>query len=136
MDGILKGTTAARRWGYLAAALLTIAVGLLVHRGPLPLNGALRDIIGDALWAVMMVCWVSALQPHAPRRVRLIASLVLCWLVELSQLLHTPALDAFRATTAGHLVLGSGFDPRDLLAYTVGVVIAARLDAWISTERG
>ena len=35
----------------------------------------------------------------------------------MSQLYHTPTLDAIRATQAGQLVLGSGFDPRDLAAY-------------------
>ena len=41
---------------------------------------------------------------------------------------HAPALDAFRRTTAGHLVLGSGFDPRDLAAYAAGVLTAVFLE--------
>jgi hypothetical protein len=32
---------------------------------------------------------------------------------------------------AGHLVLGSGFDARDLLAYALGVAGAALLEAMI-----
>lgn len=48
--------------------------------------------------------------------------------METRQLYHAPALDALRRTTAGHLVLGSGFDPRDLLAYTLGVVAAVLLE--------
>jgi hypothetical protein len=45
-----------------------------------------------------------------------------------SQLYHAPALDALRATRAGHLVLGSGFDARDLAAYTAGVAAAVLLE--------
>ncbi len=48
----------------------------------------------------------------------------LCVVVEVSQLYHAPWIDAVRATRLGHLVLGSGFDARDLLAYAVGVAFA------------
>lgn len=34
---------------------------------------------------------------------------------------HTPALDYARSTRLGQLVLGSGFDPRDFGAYTIGI---------------
>jgi hypothetical protein len=51
--------------------------------------------------------------------------------VEVSQLWHAPALDAIRATDIGHLVLGSGFDLRDLLAYLLGVAAPTALEvAW------
>jgi hypothetical protein len=55
--------------------------------------------------------------------------------VELSQLYHAAALDAVRATTAGHLVLGSGFDLRDLVAYGVGVGLVALLDSTAAARR-
>jgi hypothetical protein len=46
-----------------------------------------------------------------------------------SQAFHTPWLDAMRANRLGQLVLGSGFDPRDFVAYAIGIVGAACLDA-------
>jgi hypothetical protein len=55
-------------------------------------------------------------------------ALAVCFVVELSQLYHAPALDALRQTTVGHLVLGSDFDPRDLAAYAAGVLAAAMLE--------
>jgi hypothetical protein len=62
--------------------------------------------------------------------------LAICFAVELSQLYHAPALDALRETTAGHLVLGSGFDPRDLIAYAAGVCAAALVDRmWLARRR-
>jgi hypothetical protein len=49
-------------------------------------------------------------------------------------LVHTPALDTLRRTTIGQLTLGTGFDLRDLLAYTLGVLAAAFLE-WTWRKR-
>jgi hypothetical protein len=123
--------TTARRATYVGLALLTIAIGLLVHtRGVL--EPTARDILGDAVWATMIVWWISAIGPNALRRQRAGVAYVICVAVELSQRYHQPALDAIRATRVGHLVLGSGFDPRDLGAYALGVAAAAMLDALLS----
>ena len=65
------------------------------------------------------------------RRLALVA-LGIAWAVEFSQLWHPPWLDAIRATTPGHLVLGSAFGGIDLLAYAVGIVIVAGID-WVHT---
>ena len=109
---------------YLGLAGLTIVLGLLVHRGVIPFGASATDVLGDALWAAMMVWWISAVVPGAPLLARGGVALGICVAVELSQVMHTPALDAARQTTLGRLVLGSGFDPRDLLAYALGVVAA------------
>jgi Protein of unknown function (DUF2809) len=43
---------------------------------------------------------------------------------EVSQLWHTPWLDAIRHTTVGRLMLGLGFLWSDLVCYAVGTIIA------------
>lgn len=116
---------------YIALALATIAVGLLVHLRGAALGTVARDVLGDALWAAMIFWWTGALVPHARLVVRGVAAWAICGTVELSQLFHTPTLDAVRATRVGHLFLGSGFDPRDLAAYAAAVVGAALLEAAI-----
>jgi hypothetical protein len=113
---------------YLALALATIVFGLGVHSYGGVLRPGLRDFVGDALWAVMIMWWVGAIAPGASRRIRILAALVICFGVEASQLYHTATLDALRTTVVGQLVLGSGFDPRDLVAYTLGVLIAGLID--------
>jgi hypothetical protein len=123
------------RAAYLALALGTIAVGLAVHLGGAGLGPAARDVVGDALWAAMVAWWVGAAAPGAPLRARAAAALGLSFAVEVSQLVHTSALDALRATRAGHLVLGSGFDARDLAAYTAGVVAAVLLERAVLRRR-
>jgi hypothetical protein len=120
-----------RRVTYLALALTTIVVGLVVHFGGRVLAPAARDILGDALWAAMIVWWVGVIAPRANPPTRYGIAYAICAVVELSQAYHTPGLDAARANRLGQLVLGSGFDPRDLIAYAIGVGAAALLDATI-----
>ena len=113
---------------YLAAALLTVVIGLGVHLGGSFIPPAARDVGGDALWAAMMFWWVSALTPRSHLAVRAGVALGISWIVELSQLYHTALLDAARATTMGSLILGSGFDARDLVAYAGGVMAAVAIE--------
>jgi Protein of unknown function (DUF2809) len=113
---------------YIVLALVTIAVGLIVYLAGSVLPPVVRDVLADALWAMMMVWWISAAAPRLPLRTRSLAALVVCVAVELSQRYHTPFLDAARRTLAGHLILGSGYDPRDLIAYAAGVVVAVVVD--------
>jgi hypothetical protein len=121
------GTTVRAR--YLALVVVTIALGRAVHRGAIPLGPVARDVLGDALWATMIAWIAGALAPDARLALRGASALAVCVAVELGQLYHTPALDALRGTTLGHLVLGSGFDPRDLAAYAAGVGAAVLLDS-------
>lgn len=116
------------RTHYMAAALLTIIVGLIVHTGGTAIGPVAQDVLGDALWAAMIVWLAGAVAPRAALTARLVVAYLICGAVELSQLYHTPALDALRATFVGHLVLGSGFDPRDLGSYALGVAGAALVE--------
>ena len=124
------------RASYLGLALGTIALGLAIHWHGGVLGPTARDVLGDALWAAMIYWWIGALAPGATLRVRAVMALMVCFGVEVSQLYHTPALDALRRTTLGQLVLGSGFDPRDLVAYAGGIVAAVGLEHVTMRRRG
>jgi hypothetical protein len=113
-----------RRVLFVAFAAGTILIGLCVYLFGTSLNPAARDITGDILWAIMMYWLIGAVFPRIAIGARSVVTYAICASVELSQLFHSPALDVLRATTPGHLVLGSGFDSRDLVAYTAGVLIA------------
>ena len=112
----------------MALAFGTICLGLLVHLRGTVLSPVVRDVSGDALWAMMIAWFTGAHAPRATVASRGVAAYVVCAAVELSQVFHAPTLDAVRATTAGHLVLGSGFDPRDLVAYAFGVGTAVGIE--------
>lgn len=116
------------RLSFVALALATIALGLGLQwlRPELPLVFA--DVLGDALWALMIYWLIGAAAPGTPRLQRAAVALAVCWVVEFSQLYHTTWLDDWRATTMGHLTLGSGFDARDLAAYGLGVLVGIGLE--------
>ena len=126
------------RLPFVLLALCTIALGLTLRRAgaAMPRDG--RDVLGDALWAMMLTWWVGAAAPRIAPVARAATALVGCWVVEASQLHHTPTLDGWRGTTLGHLVLGSDFDARDLVSYAVGVLIALLLELAVRhrAERG
>lgn len=114
------------RKGYAGLALVTIVLGLY-GRGA----GEVRDFAGDALWG-MMTLWLSGfLAPRAPLAFRTAAALTFCFAIETSQLYRAPWLNALRKTTLGELVLGSGFDARDFLAYGVGIAVAVVIEVML-----
>src|SRR5262245_43413291 len=113
---------------FLLLAVSTIAVGLFVHWDGVWLTADTRDVLGDALWAAMIAWWIGAVAPRAWPLVRYAAAYGICVAVELSQMYHAPALVAVLATPMGHLVFGTGFDPRDLVAYAGGIAAAAVLE--------
>lgn len=124
------------RLGFVALALTTIIVGLVVHwRGTL-LPATLRDLLGDVLWAMMIAGWIGAMAPRARLASRAGIALAICWVVEFSQLYHTPTLDGWRGTTLGQLVLGTDFDARDLGAYALGVLTTVILERVLRRRRG
>jgi hypothetical protein len=123
------------RLPYLVLAIGTIMVGLIVHERASGIDARTRDIVGDALWAMMMTWWVSAVRPQARLWRRGVVALAISVAVELSQLYRAPWIDAARSTRLGSLVLGTGFDPRDLASYTFGVLAAMLLDRFLSRGR-
>lgn len=115
------------RLPYVILLLVTLAAGLTIHLHAAGLSGTARDILGDALWAAMILWLVTLVAPGAGLLQRASAALAICFAVEFSQELKHPVLQAVRGSTLGHLVLGSDFDARDLVAYTAGVGTAALL---------
>lgn len=120
------GSTRARRWGAVAAAVIVVAAGLVVH-GILPDSDA-TDIAGDALYAVLVYVLVVAVAPRAQPVVVAAIAGSWCIAVELLQLSDVPARAA-EIFAPAVLVLGTVFDVRDLVIYVVAVVIAGALDA-------
>lgn len=95
----------------------------------------MRDMLGDALWAAMIFWLLGIVAPMSKVAARGAVAYAVCVLVEVSQLFHSSGLDAMRETTMGHLVLGNGFDARDLLAYALGTGVAVLIDVGIFKNR-
>lgn len=117
----------AGRSKYLALALAIIAVGLLTRLSP-PGQHALLKYLGSALWGSMVYCVLASLAPRAnPVRIGIVAIIVAAG-VEFSQLWHTEALDAFRATRIGVLLIGRFFSWWDIVSYSIGIAMIVVLD--------
>ena len=71
---------------------------------------------------------VSTIRPRWPLAQSASVAGAVAFGVELFKLYHAPALDAFRLTLTGKLLLGRVFSPWDLLAYAVATVVGALLD--------
>lgn len=117
-----------RRLVAAGVLLLTIAAGLTVHAGA-P-DGAASDIAGDALYAVAAYLAVVNAAPRL--RTFLVAAVAAAWctLIELFQLTGVP-LALGSAFSPIMLVLGTVFDPRDLVVYLATVVVAAVIDGFV-----
>jgi hypothetical protein len=111
-------------------AVVVICAGLASRKYPQFLPAQLGKYPGDALWAMMIFFILGALKPKWPSAAIGALALVMCYLVEFSQLLQPPWLVAIRQTTLGHLVLGSHFHALDLLAYAVGICAAVLVELW------
>lgn len=87
---------------------------------------------GSALWAAAVYWLLGALLPRASTRVLAVLAAAVALGVEFSRMVHTPALDAWRLTTAGRLLVGRVFSLRNLPAYWLGVALAAFADdRWV-----
>jgi hypothetical protein len=71
-----SGPRARRIYG--ALALCTIVVGLIVHWYATVLPAVMRDVLGDALWAMMIVWLIGAIFPQKPIVRRAVLALVIC----------------------------------------------------------
>lgn len=91
-----------------AAALAVIPLGLLT-RADLPLPTLVATYGGDTLYATLVYLLVALGWPQGPTWRLSLVALGTCYAIELSQLVHTPWLDALRGPLPGRLVLGAGF---------------------------
>ena len=78
---------------------------------------------GDGLWAMALFCFLRFLFINQRLERIAIATLVISFAVEFSQLIRWEWLVAFRSTFIGHMLLGQGFVWWDLLAYSVGIIV-------------
>ena len=120
-----------RRTVYSLIAVVTMVVGLVWRFVWVGLPPALYKYGGSVLWAAM-IYWLAALAAPwlRPIRLALVAALI-ATAVELFKLVHTPALDAFRLTFVGKVVLGRFFYWSDFVAYYAAIVVAAWVDGWM-----
>jgi len=130
---INDGKVEERRSPTIARACLCVSIivcGLALRRFGLGLGlpALIVKYGGSMLWGTMVYFLVAMAAAHLARRSIALIAAAIAVAVELFRLVHAPWLDAFRLTLAGALLLGRIFSPWDMLAYGVGIVLAAGLD--------
>jgi uncharacterized protein DUF2809 len=113
------------RRSFALAFLAVVALGLASRRFPAIFPALLGKYPGDALWAVMVFCLWGFFVPAWSTGKLAVSALLTSYADEFSQIYQASWINQIRATTVGHLVLGSAFSWFDMLAYTVGVAAAA-----------
>lgn len=88
------------------------------------------DIAGDALYAVLIYALITCALPRARSDAVAVAAALVCATVEFSQLTGIPRALA-EAFPPVQLVLGSGFDPRDLAVYVCAVAVTVAIDVGV-----
>ncbi|MBL8890289.1 MAG: DUF2809 domain-containing protein [Planctomycetaceae bacterium] len=116
------------RFIYMTAAIVVVVAGLASRRYRNQLPSFLAEYAGDTLWALMLFLFVSMLLAGRSILARAACSLVIAFLVEISQLYHAPWIDSIRQTTLGGLVLGFGFLWSDLVCYMSGVTCGSLVE--------
>ncbi|MCI5163110.1 MAG: DUF2809 domain-containing protein, partial [Candidatus Electrothrix sp. AX5] len=76
----------------------------------------------------MLVFFLYALLFRLPTKFCFCAALITAYLIEISQLFHPAWLEYLRSVRLLSFVLGFGFLWSDLIAYTLGISLAAGID--------
>ena len=111
-----------RRVRYFLLVCLIIILGLGSRGIPfVPL------FVGDTLYSIMIFFIIQFIFIDIDIKKLFVLSLMICYVVEFSQLFQAEWLNSIRTTTLGKLVLGQGFLWSDIVAYTVGITITSLL---------
>lgn len=118
-----------------ALILLTLLAGLVVRFAPLPLPRLVSKYGGSVLWALMIFWIVHALLRSPRPPITAVVTACVTAAVECFKLVHTPALDRFRHTLAGVLLLGRVFSVWDLVAYAAAIILGLFLLTGLAAGR-
>ena len=115
----------------LAAAMAVIVCGLCLRRFGYDVGLPFVAVKygGSVLWGAMVYLLLAAAFPSRWHGYEVHIAILTVVLVELVRLVHFPALDAFRATTAGALLLGRVFSLWNIVCYVAGIGAAAIMAA-------
>lgn len=117
-----------RRLSLAAASLAAIAAGSALRLTRIGLPWWFVKYGGAIIWGMMVYGLVALLAASARTRSVVILALLVAIASELFRLYHSPGLDAFRLTLPGQLLLGRIFSAWNIVAYAVGIGLAAWID--------
>ena len=133
---MVRMAIAKRRVTYAVLLLITVVAGLVWRMVPLGLSPFWFKYGGSALWAMAVYWLIAACLPRLSAVGLSCVAGVVAAVVEFSRLWHVAAVDAFRVTLAGQLLLGRFFSLKNIAAYWVAIALAGLLDRWLVRRDG
>lgn len=121
-------TNTEKRLRYLLFTLSIIGLGLLSRKPFIP--KLIYPYLGDVLYTFMFYFLFAVLLPEERPLKLALYSIVLCFLIEISQLYQADWINDIRNTRLGGLILGFGFRWSDLVCYSLGGLMGAAADNW------
>ena len=103
-------------------------MGAFLRMGPLPLPWVVRKYGGSAGWAAAIFWLVRMIAPRLRSRQAAAVAATLAVSIECFKRIRIPAVDAFRDTLAGTLLLGRWFAWKDIAAYLIAIAACAMVD--------
>lgn len=117
---------------YAGLLVGTMVAGVVVRFVPVGLPAGVVKYGGSGLWAVGFYWVFRAVWGRRPVWWAALAAGVVTAGVEGFKLFRSPGVDRFRGTMVGILVLGRWFSWWDVVAYWVGIRVAAVVDGvWV-----
>ena len=110
---------------------ITIICGLAIRFLHIGLPIFVMKYGGSVLWSLMIYWIVSTLLRSKQLSLIALTTASITTVVEVFKLYHTPALDAFRLTLPGVLLLGRVFSIWDIFAYWLAIVAGVLLDRYM-----
>lgn len=135
MDKFKAISKALRRRLMTAAFVILCGLTLRLTGYDIGLPYVLVKYGGSFLWGMMVLWIVGAILYGRSILVIALVAAVIAVLTEFSRLYHTPLLDAFRLTLAGALLLGRIFSWANILAYLLGIGLAAAIELSRASSR-
>ncbi len=113
---------------FIALFIVEVLIALFVD------DGFIRPILGDVLVVILIFFFLRAFLTAKTQWLAL-GTLAFSWSVELAQYFRVVHLLGWQDNAIARTIIGTVFDWKDLLAYTVGVAIAAIIDKrWIRRQ--
>jgi hypothetical protein len=111
-----------------------IILGLASRKYQSNFSDTINLYLGDAIWAMMVYFFFRIFAFKTSILKHGFFCLINCYLIEISQLYHSPLIDSLRNTTIGGLVLGFGFLWTDIISYSIGILAAISFDLYLSNQ--
>ncbi len=118
-----------RRLVYFSLSLMCIIFCILIVLlfSEMPF---IRGLVGDVIIVVFIYYFIMTLKEFSSIYV-VIFTLVLALITEVLQYFHFASILGLQHNKIAQLVIGSIFDPMDMIAYTVGGIVAFIIDTKI-----